>query len=61
MINWNGYQDYLLEMTLPTQDDPHAIVNFSDAGTGAHASPSFWIARRDEGWPGALVWRKPGD
>jgi hypothetical protein len=45
MINWNGYQDYLLEMTLPTLDDPHAIVNFSDAGTGAHSSPSFWIAR----------------
>jgi Heparinase II/III-like protein len=45
MINWNGYQDYLLEMTLPTEDDPHAIVNFSDAGTGANASPSFWISR----------------
>ena len=45
MINWNGYQDYLMEMSLPTQDDPHAIVNFSDAGTGAHASCSFWIAR----------------
>jgi hypothetical protein len=46
MLNWNGYQDYLLEMTLPTQEDIHAIVNFSDAGTGAHASPSFWISRQ---------------
>jgi hypothetical protein len=45
MINWNGYQDYLLEMTLPARDDPRAIVNFSDAGTGANASCSFWIAR----------------
>jgi hypothetical protein len=45
MLNWNGYQDYLLAMTLPTREDPHAIVNFSDAGTGANASPSFWIAR----------------
>jgi hypothetical protein len=45
MLNWNGYQDYLLEMTLPTSEDPYAIVNFSDAGTGAHASPSFWISR----------------
>ena len=46
MLNWNGYQDYLLEMTLPTEEDLHAIVNFSDAGTGAHASPSFWISRQ---------------
>ena len=46
ILNWNGYQDYLLEMTLPVQDDPHAIVNFSDASTGAHASCSFWIARQ---------------
>jgi hypothetical protein len=46
MLNWNGYQDYLLAMTLPTEDDPHAIVNFSDAGTGANASPSFWISRQ---------------
>jgi hypothetical protein len=45
MLNWNGYQDYLLEMTLPTEEDPHAIVNFSDAGTGANASTSFWISR----------------
>jgi hypothetical protein len=46
MLNWTGYQDYLLEMTLPTDDDPHAIVNFSDAGAGAQASPSFWISRQ---------------
>lgn len=46
MLNWRGYQNYLLEMTLPTQEDPHAIVNFSDAGAGAHASPSFWISRQ---------------
>ncbi len=46
LLNWNGYQDFLVEMTLPAQDDPSAIVNFSDASTGAHASPSFWIARQ---------------
>jgi hypothetical protein len=46
LLNWTGYQDYLLEMTLPTEEDPHAIVNFSDAGAGAHASPSFWISRQ---------------
>jgi hypothetical protein len=46
MLNWNGYQDYLLAMTMPTDDDPHGIVNFSDAGTGAHASASFWISKQ---------------
>ncbi len=45
LLNWDGYQKYLLEMTLPAREDPHAIVNFSDAGTGAHASVSFWISR----------------
>ncbi len=46
MLNWNGYQDYLTAMTLPTTEDPSAIVNFSDAGVGAHASASFWIAKQ---------------
>jgi hypothetical protein len=46
LLNWKGYQKYLAEMTLSTEDDPHAIVNFSDAGTGANASPSFWISRQ---------------
>ena len=45
MLNWQGYQHYLLEMTLATRDDPTAAVNFSDAGPGGHASVSFWIAR----------------
>ena len=46
MLNWQGYQDYLLEMTLPAKDDPKATVNFSDASTGGHASVSYWIARK---------------
>ncbi len=45
ILNWQGYQDYLLALSLPTADDPSAIVNFSDAGGAAHASPSFWISR----------------
>jgi hypothetical protein len=45
MLNWNGYQDYLLAMAMPTDEDPYAIVNFSDASTGANASSSFWISR----------------
>ncbi len=46
MLNWQGYQDYMLEMTLPTRDDPKAMVNFGDASTGGQASVSFWIARQ---------------
>ena len=46
LLNWNGYQDYLLGMSLSTRDEPHAIVNFSDAGGGGNASTSFWIARQ---------------
>ena len=46
MLNWQGYQDYMLEMTLSTKDDPKAMVNFGDASTGGSASVSFWIARR---------------
>jgi hypothetical protein len=45
LLNWPGYQSYLLEMTLSTRADPAAIVNFSDAGAGALASGPFWIAR----------------
>jgi len=46
LLNWNGYQTYLLEMTTPTIEDSGAIVNFSDAGKGANSSVSFWIARQ---------------
>jgi hypothetical protein len=45
LLNWPGYTRYLLEMTTPTNEDLHAIVNFSDAGSGSQASVPFWIAR----------------
>jgi hypothetical protein len=46
MLNWQGYQDYLLEMTLPAKEDPKATVNFGDASSGGQASVSYWIARK---------------
>lgn len=46
LLNWTGYQTYLLEMTQPTRDDRSAIINFSDAGRGAYASVPFWIAHQ---------------
>ena len=44
IINWPGYVEYQREMTLPTNDDPIAIVNFGDAGLGATAAVPFWVA-----------------
>jgi hypothetical protein len=46
LINWNGYQDYMLEMTQPVRGDSSASVNFGDASTGAQASVPFWISQR---------------
>jgi hypothetical protein len=45
LLNWPGYQQFLLEMMMPTKTDPYAIVNFSDAGPGASSAAPFWIAR----------------
>jgi hypothetical protein len=46
LLNWDGYQTYMLEMTQPVRSDPSAAINFGDAGGGAQASVPFWIARQ---------------
>ena len=45
-VNWPGFVDFMLEMTLPTHADPYAIVNFGDAGNGMRSAMPFWIAGR---------------
>ena len=45
-INWSGFIDYTLAMTLPTHADPYAIVNFGDAGNGMRSAVPFWVAGR---------------
>lgn len=45
LINWAGYDRYLYGMTLSTNNDPYAIVNFGDAGLGATSAVSFWRAQ----------------
>lgn len=47
IIDWDGYIDFLYGMSMPTNDDPHAIVNISDAGTGVISSVPYYIAGRD--------------
>ena len=46
VINWQGYDNYLREMTMATTAEPHAIVNFGDAGGGSTAAVPFWTAQR---------------
>jgi hypothetical protein len=44
IINWPGFVDFIVGMTMPTNDDPHGIVNFGDAGEGMMSAVPFWIA-----------------
>ncbi len=54
IINWNGYLDYLLGLSMPIADDPYAIVNISDAGGGVSSAVPFYIAGRTDN--GAAKW-----
>jgi len=55
IVNWEGYLDYLLNMSMPTAIDPYGIVNFGDNGnpqTGergkvARSAVPYWIARHN--------------
>ena len=46
IVNWPGFVDFMDGMTMATNDDPYAIVNFGDAGGGMMSSVPFWIADR---------------
>lgn len=46
LIDWPGYVVFLREMSMPTNADPKAIVNFGDASTGASSAVPFWVAGR---------------
>ncbi len=46
VINWPGFVDFILAMSLPTHADPHGIVNFGDAGEGMISAVPFRIARQ---------------
>ncbi|MFV1981262.1 MAG: heparinase II/III family protein, partial [Rhodothermia bacterium] len=53
LINWPGYAQYVLNMFMPTTEDPYEIVNFGDngnpksghGGNMARTSVPAWIAR----------------
>ena len=43
-LNWSGFMDYALNLTLPTYEDPASVINFGDVGTGLPSSVPHWIA-----------------
>lgn len=53
-INWEGYANYVVNMAMPTKDDPYEIVNFGDNGNPksgergavARTAVPYWIAGR---------------
>ena len=45
-INWAGYVDYLIGMSMATESNPAQIVNFGDASGAATAAVPYWVAGR---------------
>lgn len=45
-INWAGYVDYLIGMSMATAANPAQIVNFGDASGAATAAVPYWVASR---------------
>lgn len=56
IVNWVGYNDYLLHCSLPTHIDPYGIVNFGDNGnpqTGekgrvTRSAVPYWVAKQTQ-------------
>lgn len=44
ILNWQGYVEYLQEMTMSTDANPYEVINFGDVGQGALSSVAFWTA-----------------
>jgi len=43
-LNWSGFMDYALNLTLPTYEEPASVINFGDVGAGLPSSVPNWIA-----------------
>ena len=43
-LNWPGFMDFALGMSLPTATDPTSVVNFGDVGRGLSSAVPYWIA-----------------
>ncbi len=52
IINWDGYADFVLNMSMPIAGDPYDVVNFGDSGNSSANSAKrtalpYWIASRN--------------
>jgi hypothetical protein len=46
LVNWQGYADYLIEMSLPTHETTTTIVNFGDNWRAGNSSIAFYVANQ---------------
>ena len=46
LVNWTGYGDYLIQMTMPTHETTTTIVNFGDNWRAGNSSIAFFVASR---------------
>ncbi len=59
MLNWQGYQTYLLEMSLATRDDPTASCQFQRCRTGRTRIRLVLDRPPHARWSGAMVRPEP--
>ena len=43
-LNWPGFMDYALAMSMPTRSDTAAVINFGDVGNGLPSAVPLWMA-----------------
>ena len=43
-LNWPGFMDYSFGLSMPTHNDPSAVINFGDVGNGLPSAVALWIA-----------------
>ena len=43
-LNWPGFMDYALAMSMPTRSDPATVINFGDVGNGLPSAVPLWMA-----------------
>ncbi len=46
LVNWRGYGDYLIQMSMPTHETPTTIVNFGDNWRAGNSSIAFFVASK---------------
>ncbi len=58
LVNWQGYGDYLIHMTMPTHETTTTIVNFGDNWRAGNSSIAFFVASRYDHAPSQWLGRE---